>query len=68
MQEGNHFFIFCTTKSPRLEEKIKIIIKKSNVIFIPVLEKLESADFVNPKNKKCWPYCFICYFFSDNCK
>ena len=48
------FFNFCTTKTLLLgsAEKIKIIINKSNSIFIPVLEKLGSADFVNQKNKK----------------
>ena len=52
MKERNHFFyFFCITKSPASEEKIKIIIKKSNFIFIPVLEKLGSVDFVNQKNK-----------------
>ena len=48
MQEINLFF--CTTKTPGSAKKI--IINKSNFIFIPVLEKLGSADFVNQKNKK----------------
>ena len=51
MQEVNHFCNFCTTKTPGSAKKIKIIINKSNFIFIPVLEKLGSADFVNQKNK-----------------
>ena len=52
MQEVNHFFNLCTTKTPGSAKKIKIIIIKSHFIFIPVLEKLGSADFVNQKNKK----------------
>ena len=52
MQEVNHFFNFCTTKTPGSAKKIKIIINMSHFIFIPVLEKLGSADFVNQKNKK----------------
>ena len=54
MQEINllFFFFFCMTKTPGSAKKIKIIINKSNFIFIPVLEKLGSADFVNQKNKK----------------
>ena len=52
MQEVNHFFNFCTTKTPGSAKKIKKIINKSNFIFIPVLEKLGTADFVNQKNKK----------------
>ena len=40
------------TKTPGSVKKIKIIINKSNFIFIPVLEKLGSADFVNQKKKK----------------
>ena len=53
MQEVNRFFFFffCTTKTPGSAKKIKIIINKSNFIFIPVLEKLGSADFVNQKIK-----------------
>ena len=43
------FFFFCMTKTPGLAKKIKIIINKNNFIFIPVLEKLGSADFVNQK-------------------
>ena len=46
------FFFFCTTKTPGSAKKVKTIINKSNFIFIPVLEKLGSADFVNQKNKK----------------
>ena len=56
MQEVNpffFFFFFCTTKIPGSVKKIKIIINKSNFIFIPVLEKLGSADFINLKNKSC---------------
>ena len=45
-------FFFCMTKTPGSAKKIKIIINKSNSIFIPVLEKLGSADFINQKNKK----------------
>ena len=53
MQEANHFlFLFCTTKTLKSAKKIKITISKSNFIFIPILEKLGSADFVNQKNKK----------------
>ena len=52
MQEVNHCFNFCTTKTPGSAKKKKIVINKSNFIFIPVLEKLGSADFVNQKNKK----------------
>ena len=52
MQEINLLF-FCMTKTPGSAKKKKIIIiNKSNFIFIPVLEKLGSADFVNQKNKK----------------
>ena len=47
---GNKSSFFCMTKTPVLANKITIIINKSN--FIPVLEKLGSADFVNQKNKK----------------
>ena len=54
MQEINLPFFFCMTKTPGSAKKIKIIINKSNFIFIPVLEKLGSADFVNQKNKKRW--------------
>ena len=39
------------TKTPGLAKKIKIIINKSNFIFIPVLEKLGSVDFVIRKIK-----------------
>ena len=34
------FYFFCTTKTPGWAKKIKIIINKSNFIFIPDLEKL----------------------------
>ena len=50
--KSSFFFFFCMTKTPGSAKKIKIIINKSNFIFIPVLEKLGSADFVNQKNKK----------------
>ena len=46
------FINFCTTKTRGSAKKIKIIINKSNFIFIPILETLGSADFVNQKNKK----------------
>ena len=46
------FLIFAQLKlQGRQKKKIIIIINKSNIIFIPVLEKLGSADFVNQKNK-----------------
>ena len=35
--------------------ELKMWINKSNFIFIPVLEKLGSVDFVYQKNKKWWP-------------
>ena len=50
--KSSFFFFFCMTKTPGSAKKIKIIINKSNFIFIPVFEKLGSADFVNQKNKK----------------
>ena len=62
---GNKSFFVCMTKTPGSAKKIKIIINKSNFIFISVLEKLGSADFVNQKNKKWWPYLQV-WWRSDN--
>ena len=41
---GNKSFFFCMTKTPGSVKKIKIIINKSNFIFIPVLEKLRQGS------------------------